>query len=198
MISSISVSHSLESGLDTMVLVYSLLQGHPAATACEQLLRAHAGWFTSPLVLFEAKAILTKVYGEDPAITTLKLSQVVGGPLVLLELDPSEVTIVLRLTDTYALDLTDAVLLHPACKNRVPFMATEDHNLSLVCAQLGITPVSPLDNAVRQAVGAWEAAHVPPKGLPRVLRRVHQWLSESHPQASQAFWSQTGAGSHLP
>ena len=82
MISSISVSSPLERGLDTMVLVCSLLQGHPALTACEQLLRAHSGWFTSPLVVFEAKAILTKVYGEDPAITTQKLAQVVGGPVV--------------------------------------------------------------------------------------------------------------------
>jgi predicted nucleic acid-binding protein len=56
MISSISVSPPLERALDTMVLVHTLLQGHPALTACEQLLRAHSGWFTSPLVLFEAKA----------------------------------------------------------------------------------------------------------------------------------------------
>ncbi len=62
-------------GLDTMVLVYSLLQGHPALSACEQLLRAHSGWFTSPLVLFEAKGVLTKVYGEDPAVVTQKLGR---------------------------------------------------------------------------------------------------------------------------
>ena len=32
-----SSSPLLERGLDTMVLVYSLLQGHPALSACEQL-----------------------------------------------------------------------------------------------------------------------------------------------------------------
>ena len=53
-----SSSPPLQCGLDTMILVYSLLQGQPAATACEQLLRAHAGWFTSPWVLFEAKAVM--------------------------------------------------------------------------------------------------------------------------------------------
>jgi hypothetical protein len=37
-----------------------------------------------------------------------------------------------------------------------------------------------------------------PKGLPRVLRRVHKWLGQSHPKAAQDFWSQTGGGSHLP
>jgi len=76
--------------------------------------------------------------------------------------------------------------------------SSEDQHFSSVCSQLGIMPISPLDTSLRQAVGAWETAHVPPKGLPRVLRRVHQWLSQSHPQAAQTFWFQTGAGSHLP
>jgi hypothetical protein len=69
---------------------------------------------------------------------------------------------------------------------------------TMVCSHFGITPLSPLDATLRQAVGAWEATHVPPKGLPRVLRRVHQWLSTLHPQVAQDFWTQTGAGSHLP
>src|SRR5262249_30687486 len=56
--------------------------------ACELLLRAHTGWFTSASVLFEAKAVLTKVYGEDPALATQKLAQVAAGPVVLLDLDP--------------------------------------------------------------------------------------------------------------
>lgn len=66
MISSSSSSALLERGLDTMVLVYSLLHGHPAAAACEHMLRAHSGWFTSTTIIFEAKSVLTKVYGEDP------------------------------------------------------------------------------------------------------------------------------------
>src|SRR5262249_48451642 len=68
-----SSSPSLERGLDTMLLVYVLLQGHPAAIPCEQFLRAHVGWFTSSLVLFEAKNILTKVYGVHAGGTTRKL-----------------------------------------------------------------------------------------------------------------------------
>src|SRR5260370_17445775 len=82
-----SSSSPLERGLDTMLLVYCQLQGHPAATACEQFLRAHTGWFTSPLVLFEAKSILTKVYGVDAGAATQKLVQFSVVPVVLLDLD---------------------------------------------------------------------------------------------------------------
>ena len=92
-----SSSPPLQCGLDTMILVYSLLQGHPAATACEQLLRAHAGWLTSPWVLFEAKAVLTKVYGEDPALVTQKLAQVAHGPVVLVDLARTDVITVFQI-----------------------------------------------------------------------------------------------------
>ena len=181
-----------------MVLVYSLLQGHPALKACEQLLRANSGWFTSPWVLFEAKNVLVKVYGEDAAVTTAKLTQVANGPVVLLDLDPADTPTVLALADSHSLDFTDAVLLHLARSNGAGNIATDDRPLSQACARFGINAVTPLDAALRTAVAAWEAVHVPPKGLARVLRRVHQWLSHAHAQAAQDFWSQTGGGSHLP
>jgi hypothetical protein len=28
--------------------------------------------------------------------------------------------------------------------------------------------------------------------------QIHEWLGRMHPQAADDFWSQTGAGSHLP
>ncbi|MGC8638451.1 MAG: type II toxin-antitoxin system VapC family toxin [Isosphaeraceae bacterium] len=184
--------------VDTMILVFSLLHGHPAATACEQLLRAHTGWFTSPLVLFEAKAVLTKVYGEDRVVVSQKLAQLGQGPITLIDLTYADVSPILQLSDTFALDLTDAVLLQLALKHSARFLASDDQRLSLVCTQLGLPTRSPFDAALRQVVATWEATHLPPKGLPRILRGVHQWLTHSHPHAAQDFWSQTGRGSHLP
>jgi predicted nucleic acid-binding protein len=179
-----------------MLLVYCALQGHPAASVCEQFLRSHSGWFTSPLILIEAKGVLTKVYGVDPGAATHKLSQVPA--VVLLDLDWATVASAFQLADTHGLQLADAVLLHQACQHGARYLATEDQRLAHVCQQLGITPESPMDSALRQQVAVWEAANLAPKGLPRVLRRVHQWLSQNHAQAAQDFWSQTGGGSHLP
>jgi predicted nucleic acid-binding protein len=181
-----------------MVLVCSLLQGHPAMGACERFLRAHSGWFTSPWVLFEAKAVLTKVYGESAPAATQKLAQVAGGPIALVDMDPADVAAILQLADTHARDQTDAVLLHLTQHSRAPYLATDDARLAQVCAKVGITVLSPMDAVLRQAVGAWESAHLPPKGLPRVLRRVHQWLNQTNAQTAQDFWSNTGSGSHLP
>jgi hypothetical protein len=101
----LSSSPIFERGLDTMLVVYSSLTKHPAATDCEQFIRSRTGWFTTSLSLLEAKAILTKVYGVDA---------------------------------------------------------------------------------------------LPAKGLPRILHHFHRWLSRSHPQVADEFWSQTGNGSHMP
>ena len=69
----IQASPTLERGLNAMILVYSLLQGHPAALPCEQFLRSHSGWFTSPLVLIEAKSVLTKVYSMSASTATTSI-----------------------------------------------------------------------------------------------------------------------------
>ena len=193
-----SSSPPLERGLDTIILVYYLLQGHPASLPCEQFLRSHSGWFTSPLVLVEARNVLTKVYSVDPGTVTTKLIQFAAGPVVLLPLDDRTLTEALQLANAQALDLTDAVLLHQCRQVGAGFLATDDQRLAAGCTALGIAPASPLHPGLRQQVVAWELTNLRPKGLPRVLHRVHQWLGQAHPRAAQDFWSQTRGGSQLP
>jgi len=63
------------------MLVYSLLEGHPASAACEQFIRGRTGWFTTPLTLLEAKTVPVKVYD--------------GASLLPLRRAPSQVTFTL-------------------------------------------------------------------------------------------------------
>ena len=63
-----SSNPSDERGLDAMLIVYSLLEAHPASTTCEQFIRSHRGWVTTAFTLFEAKAILTKVYAVEATL----------------------------------------------------------------------------------------------------------------------------------
>ena len=89
----------------------------------------------------------------------------------------------------------------------------DDSKLAQACSQVGITPETPIDVPLRQQMATWEAVNLPAKGLPRVLRQIHQvlggkvgvsegkgdkWLNQTHPQTAHHFWSQTGGGSHLP
>lgn len=167
-------------------------------TPCEQFIRAHGGWFTSSLTLLEAKAVLHKVYGVDPALATHKLTRFAAGALAVLEVDHAVAVAAWALSDAHNLDLHDGVLLQLARQHGAAHLATDDQQLAAVCAQYGISVQSPLDTILRQQIAAWESSNLAPKGLPRVLRRVFTWLNQAHPQAATDFWSQTGAGSHLP
>ncbi len=162
-----SSSQSLQCGLDTMIVVYCLFPGHPAALACEQLLRSRSGWFTSPFVLVERKNILTKVYGVDASAATAKLLQFAAGPVAVLDIDQVAVTSALQLADQYGLDLGDSVLLHLSQRCGATHLATDDQRLTQACVQVGISPVSPLDADLRRQVAAWETINLPSKGLPR-------------------------------
>lgn len=193
-----SSNPSLERALDTMLLVYSLLQGHPASLACEQFIRARGGWFISLLNLFEAKAVLSKVYGVSVTDATQKLLQFATGPIEVVALDAAMAQSALLFADKLGIDLTDAVLLETARTNGAVWLATEDQRLAQVCTQFGLTPESPLDAALRQQIALWESARLPAKGLPRVLGQVHRWLLANHPQAAQDFWTRSGGASHLP
>jgi predicted nucleic acid-binding protein len=193
-----SSSPPLERGLDTMLIVYSLLQGHPASTTCEQFIRGETGWFTTPLTIFEAKSVLTKVYGVAGTIASQKLVQFLAAPIVLVDVDTASTVRALALADSAQVELTDAVLLQLAIHHGAGWLATEDQRLAQACARLGLTALTPLDTALRQQIAACENAHLRPKGLPRVLRRIHDWLNQRHPQAAQDFWSHTAGASDLP
>ncbi|NCO38804.1 MAG: hypothetical protein COY42_23755 [Armatimonadetes bacterium CG_4_10_14_0_8_um_filter_66_14] len=187
-----------ERGLDAMLIVYSLLNGHPASTVCEEFIRNHTGWFTTTFTIFEARAILAKVYGVDAALTSQKMAQFVAGPVDVIAVDLATALAAMNMAHAMRIDLTDAVLLHTALARGAPCLATDDSRLMQACHQVGIAPESPIDATLRQSMAVWENANVPAKGLPRVLHEIHHWLNQTHPQAAQDFWSQTAEGSHLP
>jgi len=187
-----------ERGLDAMLIVYSLLNGHPASLVCEQFIRSHTGWFTTTFTLFESRAILTKVYGVDATLASQKIAQFASGPIDILAVDLATALAAMNTADAMSIDLTDAVLLQTAEAQGASWLATDDSKLMQACRQVGITPESPIDATVRQQMAVWETANVPAKGLARVLYQLHQWLNQTHPQAAEDFWSQTGGGSHLP
>ena len=117
-----SSNRPIERGLDAMLIVYSVLNNHPASAACEQFLRTLTGWFTTTFTLFEAKAILTKVYAVDAALASRKLAQVAAGPIVVTAVDLP--------TALAAMNTADAVLLHATQAQGALRLATDDSKLA--------------------------------------------------------------------
>jgi predicted nucleic acid-binding protein len=185
-------------GLDAMLIVYSLLDDHPASTVCESFIRERTSWLTTTLTLLEAKAILTKVYAVDVNLVSQRLSQFSAGPIEIIEVDLPITLAAMQIADTLEIDITDAVLVQVTRTRNAKILATDDQKLMQVCHQIDIAVENPIDTQLRRQMANWEAKNIPQKGLPRILRRIHQWLEQKHQQVAEDFWSQTGAGSHLP
>ena len=185
-------------GLDAMLVVYSLLDDHPASAACESFIRDHTNWFTTTLTLLEAKAILTKVYAIDINLASQQLSQFSAGPIEIVEVDLPITLAAMQSADSLEIDITDAVLVQATLARSANILATDDRKLIQACHQVDIAVENPIDISLRRQMASWEAENLPKKGLPRILRRIHQWLHQNHQQAAEDFWSQTGDGSHLP
>ncbi len=98
-------------GLDAMLIVYSLLDDHPASSVCESFIRERTDWLTTTLTLLEAKAILTKVYAVETNLTSQQLSQFSAGPIEIVEVDLPITLVAMSIADTLAIDITDAVLV---------------------------------------------------------------------------------------
>jgi hypothetical protein len=130
-------------------------------------------------VVLEAKAVLTKVYGVDALATTQQLTRVASGPGAILPVDGARVTAAMATADALRVDLTDALLIETVSATGAGCLVTDDSRLADACRTHGITPEQPLDGALRQEIAAWEAAHLPAKGLARVLTRTEQWLALS-------------------
>jgi len=181
-----------------MLIVYSSLTGHPAATACEQFIRSRAGWGATSLSLLEAKAVLTKVYGVEATLVSGKLAQLTEGLITVDAVGVETALTAMKFADQYSLDLTDAVLLSCVLAHQSTEIATDDHRFAQVCRQLGLVVENPISDSLREQMAQWEAHNLPAKGLPRILHHINHWLSRNHSQAADDFWSQTGNGSHLP
>ena len=125
-------------GLDAMLIVYSLLDDHPASAACESLIRDHVSWFTTTLTLLEAKAILTKVYAIDINLTSQQLSQFSAGPIEIIEVDLPTILAAMQTADTLEIDITDAVLLQATRARGANILATDDRKLIQACHQVDI------------------------------------------------------------
>jgi predicted nucleic acid-binding protein len=184
--------------LDAVIIVYSLLDDHPASLPCKHYIRDRAGWCTSVLVLLEVQAILTRVYALEPALTAAKVKDFAAGPVLVLPFDVSSASAAIELSARLRIDLTDAALLDLAQTHQISTLVTEDRRLTSACADLGITAETPLDAGSRAAIAEWESANLSPKGLPRMLSQVHQWLQGRNAELADEFWRSSGGGIHLP
>lgn len=182
--------------IDSNLLIYASLANHPAMAACEQYIAGYPVWLTSVVNLVELRRVLVGVYGVSESDADAKFTDLCKA-LVVDDLTPTVATATLAVRQSYAIDFNDAVLLETALRRGVSVLATDDAQLAAACTAMQIRVENPVTAAVRSQMTSWEVQNLPPKGLPRILLRVHRWLEQHDPALAQLFHSATQALSRL-
>jgi predicted nucleic acid-binding protein len=182
--------------IDSNLLVYASLANHPAMTACERYITGYPVWVTGIVNLVELWRVLVAVYGVSESDADAKFTDL-SGALVVEELTAAVAARALSLRQSCGIDFNDGVLLESCRLRGVTVLATDDSQLALACATMGIKVENPVTKAVRARMTNWENQNLPAKGLPRILLRVHRWIEQHDGALAGRFHSATQALSRL-
>jgi predicted nucleic acid-binding protein len=182
--------------IDSNLLIYASLANHPATAACEQYITSSALWVTSIVNLVELWRVLVAVYGVSESDADAKFADL-HQALVVEDLTAALAAAALSLRQSYGVDFNDAVLLETARRRGVTVLASDDSQLAIASAALGIHVENPVTPAVRAQMANWENQNLPAKGLPRILLRVHRWIEHHDATLAGAFHSATQGLSRL-
>jgi len=182
--------------IDSNLLVYASLANHPAMTVCDQYITSYPVWVTSVVNLVELRRVLVAVYGVSESDADTKFTDLLQA-LVVEDLTAAVAAAAVALRQSHRIDFNDAVLLEHSRQRGVTALATDDSQLAIACAAMGIAVENPVTATVRAQMAQWENQNLPAKGLPRVLLRVHRWIEQHDPALAGVFHSATQALSRL-
>ena len=145
--------------LDSNILIYSILEGHPASNACEQLILSGEDkffWTTSPITFYETFHVLVKIYNQ-PAIKVLeKIDQIMKLPINIISLNSQLTFSSLEKCMRHSIDTNDSLLLEIAIHQGISIIATDDKKLIDICKQYGIICENPITEEIRKKMSEWE------------------------------------------
>ncbi len=182
--------------IDSNLLVYASLANHPAMTACEQYIAGYPAWVTSIVNLVELWRVLVAVYGVSESDADAKFTDL-SRALVVEDLTAPVAAAALSLRQAHGIDFNDAVLLESCRQRGVTVLATDDSQLAIACAAMGIKVENPVTLDVRAEMTNWENLNLPPKGLSGILLRIHRWIEQHDAAMARDFHSATQALSRL-
>jgi len=189
----------LRKAIDANIIVYSLLEDHPAAQVCDSLLRGDRyDFYTTPLTPFEVYYALRNVYGIEREKASKKALSLFESPLKFSVMSPEHAKAALERCIVHGLDSNDSLLIELCLSSQIPSLASDDRRLLKTCGEMGIQPQSPVSEDQRLMMRLWEDEKLPKSGLLRLLKRIHGWLNDINPETAEKFFEDSDGLHHIP
>jgi predicted nucleic acid-binding protein len=181
--------------LDSNILIYSLLEGHPASEPCERLIRSSENkftWLTSPVTFYETFHVLVRIYGQEPSQVLKKIQEAIELPIEIKPLDIQITSMSLEKSIEHSIEINDSILLVIGIIWGIPIIATDDTRLIKACEQYGIICENPITEPIRETMREWERKNLPEKGLGRIYLKVYEWINKKNGELAEEFKQDTG------
>lgn len=176
--------------VDTPLLVYSAVEGHPARARLAEAL-ARDEWGSTILALFEAYSVLNRDYRSTPQEAGMHAEILLAGPIHWDGFEVAQAEAVLQEQRRHRIAPADAALLL-RCREDGGTLYTLDQPLERAGQSEGLATARLLDDALIREVQDWEDRTLRGRGTPRVLDSVHRWLQEQNTEIAEKFLEATG------
>jgi len=187
--------------IDSNVLIYSLLKNHPAYTECTSYLAKFDepdALFTTTDSLSETFQILRTFYKIDTTIILENIRDLFNSNITFYQFTPDNILNLLEETARSALEINDVKLYFLALKVQAPIIVTDDRKFARYIKEHKILHETPISDETRMQMGKWEQENLPPKGLPRILSRMYNYLVDSNVNVAQKFRDDTQGFKKMP
>lgn len=175
--------------LDTPLLVYAALPGHPAEAVAEAEL-SHGVWASTIVVLAELHYVLVRHYGASPGSASAEVERAARLPIHWAAVQPADVVLAAQEQERSGIESADAVLLLLADRDRGTLF-TADRRLLRAARDRGVAARDPIPPTMTTTIAEWESRRVPPKGTARLLAGVERWLRARDPGIAEELVAAT-------
>ena len=184
--------------VDSNIIVYSLLDNHPASEVCRDFLESKLyKFYISPIIPFEIYHVLHRVYGVPKSDAREKALLLFQASIEIFPVDGEMARNALEKAVTHGLELNGSLLLAAGIRYEIPSIATEDRRLLNISTKHGIFPQTPVTDEIKGEIDEWER-RIPPKGLQRILKAVYRWIKDRDEGIAEAFKDESQNFKTLP
>ncbi|MBN1887864.1 MAG: PIN domain-containing protein [Thermoflexales bacterium] len=159
--------------VDSNLIIYSVLDEHPAAPACRAYIARQEKITLTLLTPIESYFVLTRIYGVAETQAANTVERLLRTPIELVQANEADIVAALQICAAENLDINDALQLHLCQRLGIAHLATDDKRLGNLSRAVGLTVDNPIDETLRQRMADWERIHLPQKGMPRLLGRIY-------------------------
>lgn len=182
--------------IDTSLLVYALVPGHPAAGVVDTELRRDS-WGSGLAVLVEVYQVLVRDYAVAPQNAAQAIARLTRTNVHWAAMDATQVMAAAALRARYRLQSADAILFLLVSEDRGT-LVTVDRRLLRTAQGAGIAVRNPIPSTVSAEIAQWEAERFPPKGLGRILSVTERWIRTRDAGVATEFVQATAGLTALP